>query len=84
MSNILQNKKVRSKRKKWWSGRPYYEMEDVSFKEKVYTFHYNMETTGLTTLGESQWCKRMMEMDISRWSKNHDMFKEDFIKYSMS
>jgi len=87
MENILYNKQVRNKKKSFFNSFtffPYYEMEKISFKEKIYTFLYNLERTGLTTKGELDWAERMMKIDYSRYSELEKQFKEDYKSFAMS
>lgn len=79
--NILFNDKVRSKRKSFFGCKPYYENDKISQKEKVYTFLYNMERTGLTTQGELDWSERMMKTDINLWLDLEESFRADYREY---
>lgn len=79
--NILLIDRVRKKNKSFWdlfNPSWYYESEKISLKEKVYTFYYNLERTGLTTKGEMDWSMRMMQIDYEEWKKIEIQFKEDY------
>jgi hypothetical protein len=83
-TNILFNPRVRKKRKHFLNSlffAPYYKSEKYSLKEKLYTFHYNMHKTGLTTNGELQWAERLMKLDFDAYEKISDQFKYDYIQF---
>lgn len=82
--NILFNERTRRKNKSFWdhfSLTWYYEKENIPFKEKVYTFHYNLQRTGLTTKGELDWSIRMMELDFDGWKRMETEFKNDYREF---
>jgi hypothetical protein len=82
--NILFIDRVRRKRKSFWyflSFRWYYEDEKISLKEKIYTLHYNMNRTGYTTQGETDWSIRMMDVDYKTYKEIENQFKKDYIEY---
>lgn len=85
MENILFNTEVRKKRKNWWRFfmffSSYYEREDLSLKEKLYTFWYNLERTGLTTKGESEFGARMSAINPSGYKNLENQFKKDYWEY---
>lgn len=84
--NILFTDRVRKKKKSFWNSftfSPYYESEKISFKEKVYTFLYNLKRTGLTTKGELDWADRMMQVDYGKWSELSKQFDEDYKQFEM-
>lgn len=86
MENILFLKRVRSKKKYFWKSElfnPYFEMEKISFKEKVYTFLYNLEKTGLTTQRELDWSERMMRIDYSLWQNLTEKFDNDYKEFAL-
>ena len=84
-SNILFDDTVRQKQSFWstFFGKIYYESEKLTFKEKMYKFHYNMERTGYTTKGELDWAERMMKMDYSKYDEIHQEFKKDYVEFEM-
>jgi len=84
--NILYDKKVRSKRKKWWYifawSWTYTQSEKISLKEKLYTYWYNLEKNGHSTVGEHDWYVRMEKMNTEQFM--HEMeyqFKVDYRWY---
>lgn len=81
--NILQIDRVRRKRKfPWWKFKgPYYESEEISYKEKVYTFLYNCLKNGETTQGELDWANRIMAYDIVMWNSIKAKFDRDYSNY---
>lgn len=83
MQNILFDKKVRGKSKgKWWKTMYfYYEDENISFKEKLYTYLYNQKKTGLTTQGEIEWYFRMYEANHSTLLELEKEFNTDYASY---
>ncbi len=86
-NNLLFDKKVRNKKKSWYNSfifRPYYESEKITLKEKIYTFYYNLEKTGYTTKGESDWSLRMVSLDYKIWDTIEKEFKKDFIDFELN
>lgn len=84
MKNILYTARVRRKTKFFWDAlisRPYYQSEKISFKEKVYTFLYNLERTGVTTKGELDWADRMMRLDIGSWNELCFHFENNYREF---
>ena len=84
MANILLIDRVRRKNKSFWDYFTvswYYESENISLKEKVYTFYYNMRRTGVTTKGEVDWSMRMRELDFDGWKKMELEFNKDYQEF---
>ena len=84
MANILLIDRVRRKNKSFWDYFTvswYYESENISLKEKVYTFYYNMRRTGVTTKGEVDWSMRMRELDFDGWKKLELEFNKDYQEF---
>jgi len=84
MKNILFTKRVRRKRKSFWSFFwfiRYYQSEKITLKEKIYTMLYNMERTGLTTKGEIDWTEGIMDMYLQEYNEIAAQFKKDYLEF---
>lgn len=83
--NYLTVERVRRKRKSFWDifalYPNYYEKENISLKEKIYTFYYNMEQTGVTTKGESDWSIRTENINPVQWKYYEELFKKDYWEF---
>lgn len=79
--NILFNAAVRSKKKKgmhWWSLFFYYELDSISFKEKLYTYYFNLYKTGYTTVGETRWFEMQLNVCPSLVAEIDREFNKDY------
>lgn len=63
---------------------PYFKSERISFKEKVYTFYYNLHRHGETTVMESEWSLRTKREMRDVWDKTEKEFFEDYKNYLLS
>lgn len=87
--NILYNPRVRTKTKRgFWKrlfdSKPYYELEEITLKEKIYTYHFILQTTGFTTKGEASFMARMDVINSEVVKEIEDEFKKDFMEYSQN
>ena len=83
--NILFDKKVRRKKKiildYFIFSKPFYERESISLKHKIYTILYNIEVTGYTTKGETDWHIRTSEINPLAVDVIETEFKKDYREF---
>jgi len=82
--NILFNKQTRNRNRGLWNFfNLYYERDNLSLKEKYYTFQYNLDRTNLTTKGESTYFINMVDVVGSDIMKQlREEYRKDFIEYT--
>ena len=86
-NNILFNPRTRKETKFWYHlpfWFPYYELESISLKEKIYTMRYRLEKYGYYTQGEHKWVERIMKLDYEVYREIDEQFKKDYIEYLTS
>lgn len=87
MSNILYDKKVRSKFTNLFNFltfNDYYQLDNIPLKQKLYMFWYNMEKKGYTTEGESDFVLNIDCKYPELYRSIRAEYDKDFIEYSQN